>query len=118
MPLEIQREDDRIDWGSLPVGWLALWIRPHIEAQINLYLEDEKLPDGWHQQLQEWNELFGEKGDIVLYPSFGSDKHMSEANAIYDKLVKAIAILAFVPGGVRMFGYHYKASFEHGESKA
>jgi len=45
------------------------------------------------------------KGDLILYKS----KKKGETAALFNRLVRAIAVLAFVPGGVRLFDSHWEA---------
>lgn len=51
-----------------------------------------------------WKDLIY-KADIMLYPS---KKTIDEAMRIYDLLTTVIATLAFVPCGVKIFGYRYE----------
>ena len=47
------------------------------------------------------------RGDVLLYGS----KIKGEAAELFNLLAKAVAALAFVPGGVTVFGTHYEAQF-------
>ena len=51
-------------------------------------------------------DLLGEKGDILL---FGGGKK-GEAADIFNKTAKAIAVLAFCPGGVTLLGSHFEVA--------
>jgi hypothetical protein len=44
-------------------------------------------------------------GDILLYPD---KKNFDRAKKIYNELTDIIAILAFVPDGIEIFGYRYE----------
>lgn len=45
------------------------------------------------------------QADVMLYPTIETE---SIAKEIYNELTSAIAILAFVPGGIEIFGYRYE----------
>lgn len=53
--------------------------------------------------LGEFSSLLGEKGDILL---FGGGKAGLQQQ-LADKLARAIAIMAYTPGGVRVFGQYF-----------
>ena len=73
-------------------------------------------------QLQEWGgpsqedldsmvelaPLLGEKGDILL---FGGGKK-GECADLFNKTAHAIAVMAFCPGGIDIFGQHYEVEKE------
>lgn len=48
------------------------------------------------------------KGDVLL---FGSQRD-AEWKSLLVRTVHAIAVLAFVPGGIRLFGVHWSAAAE------
>lgn len=50
-------------------------------------------------------DTLAEKGDILLFR--GGKK--GEAGKLFASLVRSIAVMAFVPGGVTTFGQHYEA---------
>jgi hypothetical protein len=52
--------------------------------------------------------VLGERGDVLL---FGSKKK-GEAAEIFNGLARALAVLSFVPGGVRLFGNHWETKIE------
>jgi len=60
----------------------------------------------------DWNfarstgQLIAEKGDILL---FGGTKK-GEAAAIMNAMIEAIAVMAFLPGGITLFGLHFEAT--------
>ncbi len=54
---------------------------------------------------QETGQLLAEKGDVL---QFGSKKK-GEAARIFNEVAHGIAVLAYCPGGVTVFGTHYEA---------
>ena len=57
---------------------------------------------------QETSDMLGERGDVLLC---GGGKK-GEAADLFNRTAKAIAILAFVPGGVTIFGTTFEAKHE------
>jgi len=51
-------------------------------------------------------KLLGEKGDVLL---FGGGKK-GEAGELFNRFAEGIAVLAFMPGGVDVFGCHFEAT--------
>lgn len=95
-------------------GEFPLIVARRTELRIQALIECGKLPDNWHQVCTEFADVLCERADVMLYPS---KKTLAEAARILDGLVEALAILAFVKGGVELFGYRFEASFD-GCSKA
>ena len=48
----------------------------------------------------------GERGDVLLY---GGPKRKGEVAELFNQLAHSIAVLAFCPGGVTVFGEHWEA---------
>ena len=57
------------------------------------------------ERARKVSNVLGEKGDILL---FGGGKK-GEAASIFNETAHAIAILAFCPGGIDIFGSHFDA---------
>ena len=53
---------------------------------------------------REYASTLGSKGDVLL---FGGGKK-GEAAGLMNGLIRAVAVLAFCPGGVRLFGCHFE----------
>ena len=53
---------------------------------------------------REYSSVLGSKGDVLL---FGSKKK-GECAELMNGLIRAVAVLAFCPGGVRLFGSHFE----------
>jgi hypothetical protein len=53
-------------------------------------------------------DLLGAKGDILLF----GGKKKGECADIFNKLAFSIAVLAFCPGGITIFGQHFEAGVE------
>ena len=88
-------------------------VRGATEQKINHFVVNG-LPENYHQRLQHFSEVLCEKADILLYPT---QKTLDEAYKILDGLTDAIAVLAFVPGGIEIFGNHYQV-LRDGSGKA
>lgn len=56
-------------------------------------------------KIQETSDMLGEHGDILLH---GGSKKGECAN-LFNRTAHAIAVLAFVPGGVELFGHRFEA---------
>lgn len=57
------------------------------------------------EQARNFSQTLGEKGDILLFKG----KKKGECAALFNQLAKSIAVLAFCPGGIKLFGQHWKA---------
>lgn len=57
------------------------------------------------KKAQETSEILGERGDILLH---GGGKP-GECADQFNRTAQAVAVLAFVPGGVDIFGSHFEA---------
>ena len=57
------------------------------------------------KKAQATSDILGEHGDILLH---GSDKP-GECADMFNRTAHAIAVLAFVPGGVELFGARFQA---------
>lgn len=55
-------------------------------------------------EAQKTSDMLGERGDVLL---FGGGKK-GECADLFNRTARAIAILAFVPGGVDIFGAHFE----------
>jgi hypothetical protein len=53
-------------------------------------------------------QVVAEKGDVILFKS----KKAGETGAAFNALAEGIALLAFAPGGVDIFGLHFDATSE------
>jgi hypothetical protein len=54
---------------------------------------------------QQFSSELGERGDVLL---FGGGRK-GEAAKLFNETARALAVLAFVPGGVTIFGQHYES---------
>ena len=59
---------------------------------------------------QGWCGQLGEHGDVLL---FGGGKP-GQAAELFNQLARALAVLSFCPGGVRLFGEHWESEKEEG----
>ena len=85
-----------------------------IEYKINQYLnsENRKPLEIDEQTREQWDDALN-NADIMLYPT---KKTIDRANEIFNDLTDAIAFMAFVNGGVEMFGHRYEVVDGSGET--
>ena len=62
------------------------------------------------KKAQATSDKLGERGDVLLY---GGGKK-GECADLFNQTAAAIAVLAFVPGGVTIFGSHFEAKRDGG----
>ena len=60
----------------------------------------------------DFGQILAEKGDVL---QFGYGKRKPQAGEpsvadLFNRLAQALAVLAFIPGGVRVFGMHFAAA--------
>lgn len=83
-----------------------------LQAAVPLWIADLQLrggptDDDWGEAQKSAQDI-AEHGDIL---QFGSKKK-GEAGRLFNVLAKALAVMAFCPGGVRFAGCHWIASVE------
>lgn len=61
----------------------------------------------WRERAQELSQVVAEKGDVLQYRS----KKGESANA-FNALAEAVALLSFVPGGVRFNGLRWTSTWD------
>jgi hypothetical protein len=70
-------------------------------------------PNAWHQeQAAAFSRVLGAEGDTLLYYVKG------KSGAMMGKFCEAVAVLAYAPGGVTLFGLHFEATANPGLSVA
>ena len=78
-------------------------------AAVLLYvmqLQEKGGPDADDmKQAQAVSDKLGERGDVLL---FGGGKK-GECAEMFNETARAIAVLAFCPGGIDIFGQHFEA---------
>jgi hypothetical protein len=79
---------------------VPLWIE-RMRAKGGPDAEDRK-------KAQETSGILGERGDILLC---GGGKK-GEASDQFNRTAHAVAVLAFCPGGVTIFGSHFEAKVD------
>lgn len=88
---------------AAPNGPLADALGAAVPLRIHMLVERGG-PAAWEwSEAKEFGDVLGEKGDVLQYGKNG------EAAQLFNQMAKAIAVLAFVPGGVSVFGVHYEA---------
>jgi len=60
------------------------------------------------EKAQKTSGMLGERGDVLMH---GGGKK-GECAELFNRTAHAIAVLAFVPGGVDLFGTHFEAKIE------
>ncbi len=83
-----------------------------LAVAVPLWIENVRdMP--WKEKLErarECSQIVAEKGDVILYKS----KKKGETAAAFNALAEGVAILAFAPGGVTVFGMHFEATEKAG----
>ena len=96
--------------GSSPSAGTSSLLTTMMQTAVPLYIERMKAKGGPddedRKKAQETSEILGERGDILL---FGGGKK-GECADQFNRTAEAIAILAFCPGGVEIFGSHFEAT--------
>lgn len=81
-----------------------------LAAAVPLHILDLKRQGGPADSDLEWAREFawelGSHGDLLLYRG----GKPGESARLFNQTARAIAILAFAPGGVHLFGQHWDAS--------
>lgn len=71
-----------------------------------MQLQDKGGPDTKDmERARVISDKLGERGDVLLH---GSEKK-GECAEMFNETARAIAVLAFVSGGVNIFGQHFEA---------
>lgn len=60
------------------------------------------------KECPEISQMLAEKGDILLYGS----KTKGETAQIFNRVARGLAILSFLPGGVKLFGQTWIAQHD------
>ena len=85
---------------------LAVFIRVHqLKARGGPTTEDM-------DEAMETGDVLGERGDVLL---FGNRDKPGECAELFNRTAHAIAVLAFCPGGVHVFGTTFEANPEKAE---
>jgi hypothetical protein len=66
------------------------------------------------ERARRFAHTLAEKGDILLYRG----RKPGQTSEVFNGLADALAILAFCPGGVKVFGLHFQADYPHREGPA
>jgi len=96
------------DSGLLPISLAAavpLRIAEYIQMGGPSALDVERARSQAH--------TLAEKGDVLLYRG----KRPGEAATLFNALADCLAIMAFCPGGVKVFGLHFQAEIPGMEGK-
>ena len=86
-------------------GLLEMMICPAVLLQISMMEGRGGPSEEDRARAQQSSDMLGEHGDILLYG--GGRK--GECADLFNRTAHAIAVLAFVPGGVELFGQRFEA---------
>ena len=82
---------------------MSLTLQAGVPLRI-MEMEARGGPSDWDlDDARDFAAVLGEKGDILQY---GGGKK-GEVAALMNRMIRAVAVLAFCPGGVRLFGSHF-----------
>jgi len=71
-----------------------------------MQLQEKGGPDAADmKRAQETSDMLGERGDVLLH---GGGKK-GESSDLFNRTAHTVAVLAFVPGGIDIFGQHFEA---------
>ena len=80
-------------------------IRASVFLKIEALKEKGGPTKGDIEKAQKTSDMLGERGDVLIH---GGGKKGERAE-LFNRTAHAIAVLAFVPGGVSLFGMHFEA---------
>ena len=92
---------------------LAVAIEPAVFLQIELMKARGGPTAEDLAKAQETSDLLGERGDVLL---FGGGRK-GECAELFNRTAHAIAVLAFAPGGVTVFGTRFEAKVDQQPQK-
>lgn len=93
--------------------FLYITVPPTIQFKIERYLQQSDNAPTITPELQERWDNFLNHADELLFPN---KKNLDRVVEMFNDLCDAISFLAFVPGGVEIFGHRYEVV--DGSSKA
>lgn len=86
-----------------------------LQVAVPLWIEELK-GKSWEyisKRAGECSQVIAEKGDIILYKS----AKKGESAKAFNCLAEGVACLAFVPGGVDVFGVHFEEVYGDAEKE-
>lgn len=103
---ELREEGKIVDWLAVGVGHP---LPPALAATVPFAIHDLVVRGGpseadW-QWARDWSDTLAAHGDNLLYR--GEKK--GESAKLFAELVRVVATLAFMPGGITLFDTHYVA---------
>lgn len=103
---------EKDDWNFTPPGIRTTALGSFVAASVPLRMLAMQAKGGPSDLDIELARSYGEDvaahGDDLLY----GGKKRGDAAHLANGMAHAIAVLAFQPGGVRIFGYHFEAQGE------
>ena len=94
-------------------------LRLHLNAFVPLEIAELKRrgftePEDWQiERLREFSHTLAEQGDVLR---FGGGRP-GQAGSLVGQLVEALAVAAFMPYGIRIFGMRFEAYPENEEKQ-
>lgn len=93
------------EWEERTRARLRARLECGVEPAIRAYLRQGGPSDEDYARVRGYATDIGAFGDVILYPDGkgGEEPHL-------EKLVDGVAVLAFCPGGVHLFGLDFEAA--------
>lgn len=103
---------EQTDWTDFD-NFLYLAVPKAVSFKVNSYLKYNLTPPEITEELKDkWDDSLNH-ADEMMFPS---KKNMEQAIDTFNDLCDAISCLAFVPGGVEIFGHRYEVVDDSGEA--
>lgn len=94
-------------------GLLSISLSAAVPLRIAVYVNQGGPRVEDVERARRFAHVLGEKGDILQYRG----KKPGQSAEVFNGLADALAIMAFCPGGVKVFGLHFQADLP-GETHA
>lgn len=94
-------------------GLLALTLAAAVPIRIHELKQRGGPTDTDFERVRPFGAELAERGDRLLFRG-----KKGESAELLNKLADSIAVMAFVPGGVKAFGQHYAATAKQDEAAA
>lgn len=84
---------------------LAIMLPFAVRLRIAEYHDRGGPTDADHTRVREFAPVLAERGDVL---QFGGKR--GDAADLFNRLADALAVMAFLPGGCKVFGEHFDSS--------
>jgi len=85
-------------------SFLSIALSASVPLWIETFIQEGYTFEYLQSIAKESLQIVAEKGDLILFKS----KKKGESAKAFNALAKGIAVLAFMPGGVTLFGLHFE----------